>query len=85
MLLRVRVLDVGAGSGWLSHCLTALGHGAVALDAIDDDVDGLGAAQLRLQPRFVPSRGSIKWRLHRTASRIRLHRAPAAFGLWVAR
>ena len=41
----LRVLDVGAGSGWLSHRLTALGHGAVAVDAVDDDTDGLGAAQ----------------------------------------
>lgn len=189
----LRVLDVGAGSGWLSHRLTALGHGAVAVDAVDDDTDGLGAAQhyatrfvvvqadfealpfaprqfdvavfngslhyapdpavtierahrllvpggtvvvmdspmfrreqdgsamvddnarrfmdacglaevvqpglgfltyerlagvadrLDLRPRFVPSRGSIKWRVQRMVSRVRLGRAPAAFGLWMAR
>ena len=41
----LRVLDLGAGSGWLSHRLASLGHHAVAVDAIDDAVDGLGAAR----------------------------------------
>ena len=41
----IQVLDVGAGSGWLSHRLAALGHRAVAVDAIADDVDGLGATR----------------------------------------
>jgi SAM-dependent methyltransferase len=191
--LPVHVLDLGAGSGWLSHRLTALGHRAVAVDAIDDEVDGLGAARhyptdfasvqadfdalpfapgqfdlvvfngslhyaadvaatlerayralapggalvvmdspmfraeddgsamvgaevmrfrnqcgcatvvqpgvgyltfarlagiaekLALRPQFVPSRGPLGWRLRRGAARVRLRRAPAAFGLWVAR
>lgn len=39
----LRVLDLGAGSGWLSHRLTALGHACVALDWLDDLEDGLGA------------------------------------------
>lgn len=43
--LPLHVLDLGAGSGWLSHRLAALGHRAVAVDAIDDDMDGLGAAR----------------------------------------
>src|SRR5919206_4909377 len=43
--LPLHVLDLGAGSGWLSHRLSALGHRAVAVDALDDDVDGLGAAR----------------------------------------
>src|SRR6185436_463671 len=43
--LPIQALDVGAGSGWLCHRLTALGHHAVAVDAIDDEVDGLGAAR----------------------------------------
>jgi SAM-dependent methyltransferase len=188
-----RVLDVGAGSGWLSHRLTALGHRAVAVDIIDDEADGLGAARHysttfpvvqadfdappfasrqfdvvvfngslhysadpaatlerahrllaeggtlvvmdspmfvtakdgaamvddnarrfrstcglaevvrpgvgfltyagltaiaereKLRARFVRSRGSINWRVHRLVSRIRLRRAPASFGLWMAR
>lgn len=189
----LHVLDLGAGSGWLSHRLVTLGHRAVAVDVIDDDVDGLGATRhyatgfaavqadfdalpfapeqfdlvvfngslhyaadtaatlerahrmlapagtlvvmdspmfsadgdgtamvgatlrrfmaeggcadvvhpgagyltfarladvadkLALRPRFVPSRGPLGWRLRRGMSRMRLRRAPAAFGLWVAR
>lgn len=188
-----RVLDLGAGSAWLSHRLAALGHHAVAVDAIDDDADGLGAARhyatpfgvvqadfdappfapeqfdlivfngslhyaphpaatlqrahrllasggvlvvmdspmfrreragaamidgqnrrfahqygfrdiarpgagyltfaaldaiaeaLGMTPRFIRSRGPLFWRLRRSAARLRLFRAPAAFGLWVAR
>jgi SAM-dependent methyltransferase len=191
--LPLRVLDLGAGSGWLSHRLSALGHRAVAVDALDDDLDGLGAARfyetpfaavqadfdalpfapaqfdlvvfngslhyaadtagtlerahrmlapdgalvvmdspmfgadrdgsqmvgdalrrftvdcgisdavqqgigyvtfaalatiaerLNLRPQFVPSRGPLAWRLRRNLARFRLRRAPAAFGLWVAR
>jgi SAM-dependent methyltransferase len=189
----IRMLDLGAGSGWLSHRLAALGHRVVAVDAIDDDVDGLGAARhyaadfavvqadfdalpfaagqfdlvvfngslhyavdaedtlarahrmlatggvlavmdspmfradrdgsamlddkfrrialdcgvaqtvrpgtgyltfaklaniaekLERRPQFVPSRGPFGWRLRRNLARVRLRRAPAAFGLWVAR
>jgi hypothetical protein len=43
------------------------------------------AERLQLQPEFVPSRGSLSWRLRRGLARVRLRRAPAAFGLWVAR
>jgi 2-polyprenyl-3-methyl-5-hydroxy-6-metoxy-1,4-benzoquinol methylase len=43
--LPLHVLDLGAGSGWMSHRLAALGHRAVAVDAIDDDADGLGATR----------------------------------------
>ncbi|TMD04828.1 MAG: class I SAM-dependent methyltransferase [Chloroflexi bacterium] len=39
----LRILDLGAGNGWLSHRLTALGHRCVALDWLDDVEDGLGA------------------------------------------
>jgi SAM-dependent methyltransferase len=39
----VRVLDLGAGSGWLSHRLAAFGHRVVAVDRLDDEADGLGA------------------------------------------
>ncbi len=189
----LRVLDLGAGSGWLSHRLAELGHLSVAVDVLDDDVDGLGAARhypirfvlvqadfsqlpfaprqfdlvvfnaslhyapdaadalaharamlvdggvlavmdspmfrgeadghrmvaamrdrwrsacglasvvqpgagyvtfdaldraaaaLDLQSTFVPSRGSLGWRARRQVARFRLRRAPAAFGVWVAR
>jgi hypothetical protein len=43
------------------------------------------ARTLDLRPRFVPSHGPLRWRVHRGLSRFRLRRAPAAFGLWVAR
>ena len=189
----LHVLDLGAGSGWLSHRLAALGHRAVAVDALDDEVDGLGATRhyktafpvvqadfdalpfapaqfdlvvfngslhyspdmagtlerahrmlapggalvvmdspmfpsdrdgslmvrdalrrfvsvcgpgdamaqgigyltfamlagiaerLQLRPQFVPSRGPLTWRVRRSLAHVRLRRAPAAFGLWVAR
>ena len=189
----VQVLDLGAGTGWMSHRLSALGHEAVAVDAIDDETDGLGvtrffptefavvhadfnalpfapgqfnlvvfngslhyatdtaatlenayrqlapggvlavmdspmfradrdgaamvddkmrhvvlecglhqvvplgigyltfamlaaiAEKLELQAQFLPSHGSTGWRVRRSLASIRLGRAPAAFGLWVAR
>jgi SAM-dependent methyltransferase len=40
----IRVLDLGAGNGWLAHRATIAGAEALALDLRDDDVDGLGAA-----------------------------------------
>ena len=191
--LPIDALDVGAGSGWLCHRLVTLGHHAVAVDAIDDEVDGLGAARhyatsfpivqadfdalpfaarqfdlivfngslhyaadigatlagahrllapggalvvmdspmfradrdgaamvgdtlrrfvaefgltevvqpgagyltfallgaiadrLALRQEFVPSRGPLGWRMRRHLARVKLRRAPAAFGLWVAR
>jgi SAM-dependent methyltransferase len=41
----IRALDLGAGSGWLSHRLASFGHHAVAVDRLDDEVDGLGACR----------------------------------------
>jgi len=40
----LRVLDLGAGNGWLAHRATRAGAEALALDVRDDGVDGLGAA-----------------------------------------
>jgi SAM-dependent methyltransferase len=40
----LRVLDLGAGNGWLAHRVTLAGAEALALDVRDDGVDGLGAA-----------------------------------------
>jgi len=187
------ILDLGAGNGWLSHRLAALGHQLVAVDVSADDRDGLGVVRryppgivaiqadfnalplapcqfdvvlfngslhyagnpgrtlagvhpllrpggtlvvmdspifhedvdgvamiadivrrfaeqyglqnsirpgrgyltfallaesanaMRLDAEFVPSRGSLAWRLGRSVSRLRQGRQPAAFGLWVAR
>jgi SAM-dependent methyltransferase len=188
-----RVLDVGAGNGWLAHRLAAGGHEVAAVDRLDDDADGLGAcrhypvsfsvvqadfdalpfgtgefdvvvlngslhysanpqatlaearraladggslvvmdspmfarrrdgeamvdaqtrsfatdygisdvvrigvgfltfrdleqasATLGLSGRFYPSRGPVSWRVRRQVGRLRLRRAPAAFGVWVGR
>jgi SAM-dependent methyltransferase len=41
----LRVLDLGAGSGWLSHRLARRGHRALAVDLSVDGQDGLGAAR----------------------------------------
>ena len=46
---------------------------------------GAIAESLDLQPQFVPTRGPLPWRLRRQFARVRLRRAPAAFGLWMAR
>ncbi|MGI9147390.1 MAG: class I SAM-dependent methyltransferase [Chloroflexota bacterium] len=39
----LRILDVGAGSGWLAYRLALRGHNTVATDILDDRLDGLGA------------------------------------------
>ena len=41
----IRILELGAGSGWLSHRLASFGHEVVAVDQQDDEVDGLGACR----------------------------------------
>jgi SAM-dependent methyltransferase len=48
----IRVLDAGAGNGWLSHRLAVWGHHVVAVDRLDDEVDGLGACR-HYTTRFV--------------------------------
>jgi SAM-dependent methyltransferase len=40
----LRVLDLGAGNGWLAHRAALAGAEALALDVRDDRVDGLGAS-----------------------------------------
>lgn len=39
-----RILDLGAGNGWLSHRLALQGHIPVAVDLLINESDGLGAA-----------------------------------------
>jgi SAM-dependent methyltransferase len=39
----LRILDVGAGSGWLAYRLALRGHDVIAIDLLDDQLDGLGA------------------------------------------
>jgi len=40
----LRILDLGAGNGWLSYRLSLLGHRPVAVDLLTNERDGLGAA-----------------------------------------
>lgn len=56
------------------------GAGYLTFDALDSAARGVGR-----HGQFLPSRGSLPWRVRRSVSRLRLGRAPAAFGLWVAR
>lgn len=37
------VLDLGSGNGWLAYRLARRGHAVIALDLLDDALDGLGA------------------------------------------
>lgn len=39
----LKVLDLGAGCGWLAYRLRNRGHHVVAIDILDDDLDGLRA------------------------------------------
>ena len=40
-----RVLELGAGCGWLSYRLATHGYRVVAVDRLDDEADGLGACR----------------------------------------
>ena len=40
----LRILDLGAGNGWMSYRLALMGHSPVAVDLLTNDHDGLGAA-----------------------------------------
>jgi len=44
-LTRLNVLDLGAGNAWLSGRLARRGHHVIALDVLDDPLDGLGAVR----------------------------------------
>jgi SAM-dependent methyltransferase len=55
------------------------GVGFLTFAALDTAASALG-----MEGRFFPSRGPLGWRLRREIGRLRLGRAPAAFGVWVA-
>ncbi len=40
-----RILDLGAGNGWMSYRLAKQGHALVAVDLMTNDQDGLAAAE----------------------------------------
>ena len=51
----LRILDLGAGNGWMSYRLALMGHSPVAVDLLTNDHDGLGAAThfgRHVQPLF---------------------------------
>jgi SAM-dependent methyltransferase len=56
----LRVLDLGAGNGWLCYRLASLGHETTAVDLRFDAVDGLGAADgyADVLPRVFPRVGA---------------------------
>src|SRR6185312_16387944 len=39
----LRIVDLGAGNGWLAYRLSQRGHSVTALDVLDDALDGLRA------------------------------------------
>jgi ubiquinone/menaquinone biosynthesis C-methylase UbiE len=41
----LKILDLGAGTGWFSYRMAKRGHLAVAVDLLTDPLDGLGAAR----------------------------------------
>ena len=43
-LAPLRILDLGAGNGWLSYRLALAGHSPTAVDLLTNSTDGLGAA-----------------------------------------
>ncbi len=49
----LRILDLGAGNGWLSNRLAQRGHAAAAVDLADNDFDGLGCYHY-YESSFVP-------------------------------
>jgi len=42
---KLNILDLGCGSGWLSYRMALRGHSPAAVDLLDDELDGLGAAR----------------------------------------
>ena len=42
---QLKILDLGAGNGWLANRLAQRGHSVTAIDLLDDPLDGLGASR----------------------------------------
>ena len=56
---RRRIVDLGAGNGWLSWRLAEDDHSVAAVDLSDDDDDGLGAATAYPEIRFLRVQASF--------------------------
>ncbi len=50
---QLRILDLGAGNGWLSNCLALRGHALAAVDLGTNDFDGLGCYRF-YETAFIP-------------------------------
>ena len=50
---RLKILDLGAGNGWLSNRLAGFGHFLAAVDLTTSELDGLGA-YVHYTNRFLP-------------------------------
>ncbi len=70
----LRILDLGAGNGWLSYRLAQSGHRPTAVDLLTNDRDGLGAAA-HYAPHIAPMFPRVQ------ASLDRLPFAPSTFDL----
>jgi SAM-dependent methyltransferase len=49
----LKILDLGAGNGWLSNRLAGSGHHLAAIDLSTNELDGLGA-HMQYENRFIP-------------------------------
>lgn len=47
---KLKIMDLGAGNGWLSNCLARQGHLLAAVDLRTGKLDGLGALEYYRQP-----------------------------------
>jgi SAM-dependent methyltransferase len=56
------------------------GRGFLTFSSVERACEAVGR-----RVRFYKTRGPLAWRARRAVARLRLGRAPAAFGLWVAR
>jgi len=56
----LRILDLGAGSGWLSNRLTSRGHCVAAVDLMVNDFDGLGCCRFYETP-FTPVQAEFEY------------------------
>ena len=52
-LTPLRVIDLGAGNGWLSYRLAQRGHSVAAVDLLTNPIDGLGAS-IHYDATFTP-------------------------------
>ena len=56
----LRIVDLGAGNGWLSHRLALRGHEVMAVDLSADPLDGLGAhVHYPEESNFLPVQASF--------------------------